>query len=97
MNRKLMSWVSVISLILFFTNIDRLPPPLIHCKTHLESVQIILSVTSIFSAFVTNRRLLTPINTDKSSSLGLVSIFLFGACHTFEKSKLTVPSEMFLR
>ena len=68
-----------------------MPPPLILCKTHLDSVHRILSVTSVFSAFVTNRRLLTLINTDKSSSLVMVSVFLFGACYASEKSKLIVP------
>ena len=73
-----------------------MPPPLIHCKADLESVQRIRSVTLIFSDFKTNGRLVTPINIEKSSSLGMVSVFLFGAIRAFEKSKLTVPSEMFL-
>ena len=39
MYRKSISCLSVISLILFLTNSDWLPRPLIHCKTHLESLQ----------------------------------------------------------
>ena len=87
MYRNATSVSLMISMIRFLTKAEVFSLFLIHCCTHWESVRNIFSAFSSFIALATKHRLLAPVSTDISSSLGMVSFF-FSAFLALEKTWL---------